>query len=751
MAGKADAWMDRLVEGAAREFEGHRRILSMDAWLELVLAHPTRFSRSAAQYIRDAIAHLGVDEVERFGRKVQRWRAFDLPHEEGRDPVVSNEDVQMQLMRALENFEREGRVHRFLLLHGPNGSAKSSFVAAIISAMEAYSRTEEGALYRFHWVFPGRAQEGSRIGFGSRNGRSGEDSFAYLDDAEIDARLPGEAHDNPLYLLPREERAALLREALPVDQSFRWSEVILEGELSHRSRQVFEALLTAHHGDLRSVLRHVQIERYYVNARYREGAVTVEPQLRVDAQLRQLTMDRSLNALPSILQSRTLFEVAGPLAEGNRGLIEYNDMLKRPMEANKYLLATSEKGVVSLDNAVMQLDALLVGTTNDTYLEAFKQQPDWPSWKGRIELIRMGYLVDFRAEARIYQGVIDRLGRDVEVAPHSAEVCALWAVMTRLRRPQGGDLDASVQKVVGQLSPVEKALLYADGTTPAGLTAEQAMKVRSAVADMVDAAREPSWYEGRLGASPREMKQILVQVLHDSKGVLTPTQVLKELRELIRDHSVYEWLRLEPDGAYHRPERFLDDVRSWWLDRVLDDVRRCCGLVDEAEYIRLFDRYVTHANHWLRNERLVDPTTGQTHPPDEAFLADMEKRLGADEEPRAFRSNLLSRIAAFRIDHPEERVAWERIFPRYLEDLRRQYFREKQSQIATLVEHALQCLDGTQEHLGKDAQAAAESLISALVKEAGYTRKSLREPLALVWHERLIDGLPARVSSGVKT
>src|SRR5204862_3059454 len=80
------------------------------------------------------------------------------------------------------------------------------------------------------------------------------------------------------------------------------SDYILFGELGHKNRQIFEALLAKYRGDYVKVLRHVQVERFYVQRRYREAVVTVEPQLAVDARGRQITMDRSVTALPAVLQ-----------------------------------------------------------------------------------------------------------------------------------------------------------------------------------------------------------------------------------------------------------------------------------------------------------------------------------------------------------------------------------------------------------------------------------------------------------------
>ena len=57
------------------------------------------------------------------------------------------------------------------------------------------------------------------------------------------------------------------------------------------SSEVYETLLTDNRGDLSQLLRHVRVERYYISKRYRVGAVTVGPQLHVDAKEVQLTED----------------------------------------------------------------------------------------------------------------------------------------------------------------------------------------------------------------------------------------------------------------------------------------------------------------------------------------------------------------------------------------------------------------------------------------------------------------------------
>ena len=734
--GVASSWLDRWGAEGAERYREHRLILSFEDYLAEVVAAPQIFLRSAAQLMLDAIRWHGVRAVGQGEARRSRYLIFDPHPEEGDEGVLGQEDAQQELVRAIEGFVREGRTQRLILLHGPNGSAKSSMVASLIRGLERYTRHDAGRVYRFHWVFPKRTPDHGRIGFGSSQPSRPAGSFAYLREDEIEVRLPCEHHENPLLLLPRAERQSLL-ESVHLPAEFVVADVLRYGELSQRSRQVFDALLASYEGDIAAVLRHVQVERFYVSGHYRRGAVSVEPQLRVDAGVRQITADRSLSALPAVLQTQTLFETYGPLSEGNRGIIEYNDLLKRPMEANKYLLATSEKGTVALETGILHLDALLLATANETYLEAFKEQPDWPSYKARMELVRMPYLLDFEQETQLYARWVERLRVRVPVDPSVAQVAALWAVLTRLRRPQGVDVEGAIRSVVQDMAPLQKALLYARGEVPPGVHGDHAIRLRAAVDAIRAAGAEQRAYEGRFGVSPREMKVLLVRVAEQAQACLGVPALLEALSRLVKETTVYEWLRMEPDGQYHRYERFVGDVRSWWLDGLLRQVRQASGLVEEREYQRVFERYITHAHHWLRGEKLDDPVSGASVPADERMLREVEVRLGWREAERDVRSRAISRVAAFRIDHPDAPVSYPEIFPQQFDALRESYYAEKARDIARLVRDALRWLDGDRAGLSEDQRRSVERMVDALTEQHGLAQAVQREALAVLFRERL--------------
>jgi hypothetical protein len=106
----------------------------------------------------------------------------------------------------------------------------------------------------------------------------------------------------------------------------------------------------------------------------------------------------------------------------NRGLIEYADLLKRPLEAFKYLLGFSETSEVPLEHMILQLDEVLIASSNEKHLSAFKELPDFASFKGRIELVRVPYLRRDLIEKQIYDAQITSTTVGKHVAPHATAV-----------------------------------------------------------------------------------------------------------------------------------------------------------------------------------------------------------------------------------------------------------------------------------------------------------------------------------------
>ena len=127
----------RYLQGIGTEvkntFVQNRMLLSFDQYLEVVEKDPARHARNAAQYLKDVFDFYGTIDQQTPVGLVRRYRLFDCEFNEGVGRVAGHEEVQGAIYRILANFVRNRQSDKLILLHGPNGSAKSSLIPAISS------------------------------------------------------------------------------------------------------------------------------------------------------------------------------------------------------------------------------------------------------------------------------------------------------------------------------------------------------------------------------------------------------------------------------------------------------------------------------------------------------------------------------------------------------------------------------------------------------------------------------------------
>jgi serine protein kinase len=725
---------DTLLElhAAVREdFTRNRRVMAFSEYLALAFAEPTRQLRSASQYIVDCFDHYRSEKVSYPWGEVTRFKLFDVPWAHGEDRLFGQEMVQNQTYRILRTFVQDGRPNKLILLHGPNGSAKSTFIRCLGRGMEHYSTLDEGALYRFSWIFPAQKSTRGGIGFGGHPTIDSLESFAYLSDDQIDARLGDELRDHPLLLVPVDERQKLISKMLentPI-RNFQVSDYLRSGSLSPRNRGIYDALLASYQGDFVQVLRHVRIERFEVSSRYRQGWVTVEPQLSVDATERQITADRTLAALPPSLQSVSLHEYGGEVVGANRGMIEFDDLLKRPLEHYKYLLTTVERAALSMQSATLLLDLMFIGSCNDIHLAAFREIPDFQSFKGRIELVRVPFILDVRHEEALYQERLRESAGGRHIAPHTAYVAALWAVLSRMRKPQIERFPSTLAEVIGKLSPLDKVELYSTGQVPEDLSPDRARELTSHIKDLFHESDTYPIYEGRVGASPREMQTVLLAAAANTRyEYVSPLVVLDEIVELCKQASLYEFLRQDVQpGGYHDHKKLADVARGRLFDVIDDEVRVAVGLVEESEYARVFERYITHVMHAIKKEKVRNVSTGRQEDPDEGMMREVERTLEIPGRADDFRQSMIAKIGAWSLDHRGQKPVMSDIFADLLRKLRDAYYEKHKKTIAKGISDLVMLLSGNEGHLSGEARTRADTALATMITKFGYTRESARD------------------------
>lgn len=724
-----DPILARIEQDLKNDFDKTNRILTFDEYMALVAKDPRRHTRGSAQYMLDMMDSFGTST----DRDEKHFKLFDMEFDDPKYRVIAQNEVQQEIYRSLQNFVKEGINNKLILLHGPNGSAKSSLLQCLIKGLEHYSELPEGACYRFNWIFPvDRAVKGG-LGLGTYSPAKGAlDSFAKLPEADVAARICCELKDHPLLLLPAPARVRLIRE---YGYAGNLPDYLSKGSLCQKCKQIFEALLTAHKGDLKKVLAHIQVERFYISKRYRTAAVTIEPQLHIDAQSRQITMDRSLSFLPPSLQSMSLYELSGDLVDGNRGMIEYSDLLKRPVDTFKYLLIACEMGSVNVQSSIAYMDTVLIGSTNELQLDAFKEFPDFTSFKARIELIRVPYLMSYSREKKIYDVQTQKIAGTKHVAPHTTFVAALWAVLTRLKKPNSIHYPPNVTNLVGSLSPMEKARLYDHGGVPHSLSPDEKKLLRSSLKRLHEEYNAVPYYEGRMGASAREIKSILFDAAQNPEfDCLSPLSVMREIEDFIKRVSEYEFLKQDIKDGYHDAHEFINTAKTEYLQILDQEVRESMGVFESRQYGDFLKKYIIHLSHLLKREKIKNQITGKMESPDTTLIEQFESIIGAPAtaaERDVFRNNVISTIGAYALDHPNQAVDYKLVFPDFMQKLEDHYFSQQKAQMTRLGD-AISLFGTEKEDSTADHHKLARTTVASMTGRFAYCEKCARSAISFL-------------------
>ncbi|MDA8792648.1 hypothetical protein N9N67_05350 [Bacteriovoracaceae bacterium] len=662
----------------------NEQILSFEDYMNIFEEHSPRELRTNSLYLIDMFNYYGKNDKGNF-------TFFEKEHPDS-NPVYGQKEAQNDIYQYLVNFSEEGFNNKFILLVGPNGSSKSSIIKKLVKCAEEYSVKDEGALFTFSWIFPIDNYIKGSVGLSGEGHNSSHnlETYAYLDDQEISAILNSDLKDHPLMLVPVEPRRNLI-EKLMEDQPQRLEQVrktyLYNGDLSKRNKQIFDALLKNYQGDYKKVLKHIRVERYYIDKRHSNSAATIEPQMHVDASLQQVTMDRRLANLPPSLQSLNLFNLHGEIIYANRGILEFSDLLKRPLDSFKYLLTTMETKHINLKGIITELDIFFAGTTNEIHFSAFKQHPDFNSFKGRFNFIRVPYLTDIEDEMKIYSKQINNLKSKIHFEPHALFALCAWSVMTRLRHPQPKNYkNKKLGELAVRLNPLEKALFISEGAIPEAFLSEEMKELKMGKETLFDEFKYDSMYEGKFGISPREVKSIIYDLTSKNDRV-TFLNVLDYLNEISEKKNEYDFLNIGAQGDFHNCKKFIFYIETYLLNSFDTEVRESLGLVDNRSYEDYLEKYIIHIKSLLKNEKLKNTVTGKFEDPDSYFIKEVENNLNIKDSPEVFRSHLISKLGAFSLDNPGDKIVYTDVFSDLVKKLKETYRNEQKKIINKVAEN----------------------------------------------------------------
>jgi serine protein kinase len=480
-------------------------------YLDLCAQNPS-ILRNAYQRLYDAVLSHGSEKYKVFKKEAIRYHFFSDPFDHGADAIFGLDFALMQLVDFFRSAaEGYGTDKRILLLHGPVGSSKSTIARLLKKGIEAYSRTPEGAVYSFSWLLDDNCEVSAmKGGTGKEAARTHE--FA----------CP--MHEDPLVLIPREAREDVLTKLNGAYRAKNHSgRLRVNGDPDPFCRKIFEDLMTFYEGDWRKVMEHVKVRRIILSEKDRVGIGTFQPKDEKNQDSTELTGDinyRKIAQYGSDSDPRA-FNFDGELNIANRGICEFIEVLKLDVAFLYDLLGASQEHTIKPKKfAQTYIDEVILGHTNEPEYKRLQSNEMMEAFRDRTIKIDIPYNIRLTDEVRIYQKdfAADKI-KSIHIAPHTLEVAAMWAVLTRLEEPKKAGLTL-----------LQKMKLY-DGKSIPGFTE-----------DSVKELKEEAPREGMNGISPRYIQDKVSNALVSRQAVeekgINPFMVLNELEEGLSHHSL---------------------------------------------------------------------------------------------------------------------------------------------------------------------------------------------------------------------
>lgn len=615
-------------------------------YLNLVAADPYKHTRTAYQLAADMIRYFESEAFEDSGEQVRRHKIFDDPFNAGKNAIYGLERPIARLVKYIRAGAREEGRERIFVLHGPVGTAKTSIIDMLCRGMEAYSVTEEGAAFSFAWRFGKdfHAADGGSLGFGFQGGQP---DYAGLRGPV--AVLPSQLHEHPLYLIPRKARRELLEKLWRqggLEDKFPIPHKILEGDLDYNSRQIYDFLLRRYKGDWLKVMDHVLVQRLAFSESGGVGIAKIPPEGNVETSSTPVTIDENFKFIANLLSSVNLVRYYGKYVKGNRGIVHYSDIFKKPSSYLQHLLAAVEEHKMDFGEVGADIDVIIMGTTNLAEYQALRSDPLSKALRSRMRKIDVPYLLNYLDEEKIYNRGLRQARRYHRIAPHTTELAALWAVMSRLEKsdlPNAPDVSEEARQVLAKLHPPAKAMLYA-GEYPPLLNARERQTLTR---ELRRRLRNEFPHEGMDGIPTRILQNVFADICEDDgSACITPFAVFQLIDKVVDQGPVnYDFLARQRDDGFHDFRAFTAVLRQRYDEILGTEIENSVVNVDPGDIEKRIRHYLKHVMAYNRKEKLKNEVTGKDVDPDQKMMRSIEELMNVEDAERDFfRFRMVSRL-----------------------------------------------------------------------------------------------------------
>jgi len=485
---------------------------------------------------------------------------------------------------------------RILLLMGPVSGGKSTIVTMLKRGLEQFTRTDEGAVY---------AIKGCPM------------------------------HEDPLHLIPPNLR----------DDFYKEYGIRIEGNLSPLNTLRLEQ---EYGGRIEDVI----VERIFFSEDKRVGIGTFSPSDPKSQDIADLTgsIDFSTIAEYGSESDPRAYRFDGELNKANRGIMEFQEMLKCDEKFLWHLLSLTQEGNFKAGRfALISADEMIVAHTNESEYRSFITNKKNEALHSRIIVMPIPYNLKVSEEERIYKKMIAQSDiADVHIAPHALRTAAIFSILTRLKPSKLRGIDL-----------IKKMKLY-DGENVEGFNDADLYELKNEHQD-----------EGMSGIDPRYViNRISSAIIKKEVPSINALDVLRSLKEGLDHHP-----SITPEDK-EKYMNFVTLARREYDEIAKQEVQKAFVYSFEESAKTLLNNYLDNVEAYCNKNKLRDPITGDEMDPDEKLMRSIEEQIGISENSKkAFREEILIRISAYarkgkRFDYQSHERLREAIQKKLFADLK---------------------------------------------------------------------------------
>lgn len=457
---------------------------------------------------------------------------------------------------------------RILLLMGPVSGGKSTLVTLLKRGFEKYSRTDEGAVY---------AIKGCPM------------------------------HEDPLHLIPNELRKDFFEEY----------GIHIEGSLSPLNAMRLEK-------EYGGRIEDVRVERIFFSEDKRVGIGTYTPSDPKSQDIADLTgsIDFSTIAEFGSESDPRAYRFDGELNKANRGMMEFQEMLKLDEKFLWLLLSLTQEGNFKAGRfALISADELIIAHTNETEYHSFISNKKNEALHSRIIVMPIPYNLKVSEEEHIYEKMIKESDMThVHIAPQALRTAAIFSILTRLETPKKQGIDI-----------VKKMRLY-DGENVEGYNQLD-----------VEELKKEYPTEGMHGIDPRYViNRISSAIIRKEVPSINALDVLRSLKDGLDQHAS---ISQEDREKYLN---YISIARKEYDEIAKKEIQKAFVYSYEESAITLMDNYLDNVEAFCNKNKMRDSLTGEEMQPDEKLMRSIEEQIGISENAKkAFREEILIRLSAY--------------------------------------------------------------------------------------------------------